>query len=169
MIQGIICGKGGQGVITLNAMIGTLAANMNIPAVSAETHGMAMRGGSVATYIKIGQGLSASVAEHSADFIISLTKDEALRNLNFIKKDGILIVDSEKPLDIKGIRVIALPASDIAEEKFGGRIYGGQVLLGIFLGCFGAIDTAKALEILRNAPKISIEAIEYGVKHAQAD
>jgi indolepyruvate ferredoxin oxidoreductase beta subunit len=168
MIQGVICGKGGQGVITLNAMIGTLAANMGIPAVSAETHGMAMRGGSVATYIKIGDCLSAAVAEGSADFIISLTKDEALRNINYIKKDGVVIVDTDKPFEISGVKVISLSASDMAEKEFGGKIYGGQVLFGIFLGCFQSIDTKKALEILKNAPKISIAAIEYGVSYAQA-
>lgn len=167
MIQGVICGKGGQGVITLNAMIGTLAANIGIPAVSAETHGMAMRGGSVATYIKIGECLSAAVAEGAADFIISLTKDEALRNISYIKKGGVLIVDTDEPFDISGVKIFPLPASEIAERDFGGRIFGGQILFGIFLGCFDGIDTKKALEILKTAPKISIAAIEYGVEYAQ--
>ena len=167
MIQGVICGKGGQGVITLNAMIGMLASELGLSAVSAETHGMAMRGGSVATYIKIGEGMSASVALGTADFIISLTKDEAIRNLPYLKTDGVLILDSKEASGLDGgYRIIALDATSLAAEKYNNPILAGQILLGIFLGCFKGLDTEKALSILKNAPKINIDAVKYGVENA---
>ena len=167
MIKGVICGKGGQGVITLNAMIGTLASGLGMDAVSAETHGMAMRGGSVATYIKIGDGLSASVGLSSADFIIGMTKDEALRNLPYLKHGGVLIMDSKDADGIDGdYRIIALDATDVAANQFGNAILAGQILLGVFLGCFKGLDMEKATEILKKAPKINIDAINYGVKNA---
>lgn len=167
MIKGVICGKGGQGVITLNAMIGTLASGLGLDAVSAETHGMAMRGGSVATYIKIGEGLSASVGLSSADFIISLTKDEALRSLPYLKHGGVLIMDSADADGIEGdFRVISLDATKRAAEDFGSPILAGQILLGIFLGCFKGLNMEKTFEILKNAPKINMDAVRYGVEHA---
>lgn len=167
MITGVICGKGGQGVITLNAMIGTLASGLGLDAVSAETHGMAMRGGSVATYIKIGEGLSASVGLASADFIISLTKDEALRNLPYLKHGGVIIMDSRDSDGMEGdFRVISLDATDIASKNLGNPILAGQILLGAFLGCFKGLNMEKTFEILKNAPKINIDAINYGVEHA---
>lgn len=167
MIKGVICGKGGQGVITLNAMIGTLASGLGLDAVSAETHGMAMRGGSVATYIKIGEGLSASVEHASADFIISLTKDEALRNLGYLKHGGVLIMDSKDADGIEGdYRIIALDATEIASKNYGNGILAGQILLGVFLGCFKGLDVDKTFEILKNAPKINMDAVRYGVDNA---
>ncbi|MGE4317258.1 MAG: 2-oxoacid:acceptor oxidoreductase family protein [Deferribacterales bacterium] len=168
MIKGVICGKGGQGVITLNAMIGTLASGLGLSAISAETHGMAMRGGSVATYIKIGEGQSASVALGDGDFIISLTRDEALRNLPYLRRGGVLILDTEDKTPIDGdFRIISLDATGTAHEKFGNKILAGQILLGAFLGCFRGLDVDKALEILKNAPKINIDAVKYGVENAQ--
>lgn len=167
MIQGIICGKGGQGVITLNAMIGTLASELGLSAVSAETHGMAMRGGSVATYIKIGDCKSASVAKGSADFIISLTKDEALRNIEYLKEGGLLIMDSESSDDLeKYYKVRSINATQTAKDKFSNGIFAGQILLGIFIGSFSELDQEKSIEILKSAPKINIDAVRYGVENA---
>lgn len=167
MIQGIICGKGGQGVITLNAMIGTLASELGLSAVSAETHGMAMRGGSVATYIKIGECAGAAVAKGSADFIISLTKDEALRNLDYLKEGGLLIMDADGAdgLD-KYYKVRAVNATKTAKDKFGNGIYAGQILMGIFIGSFKELQPQKSMKIMESAPKINIDAVRYGAENA---
>ena len=52
--QIVICGRGGQGVLFLTRLLDEVALSRGNNVISFETHGMAMRGGSVVSYIKIG-------------------------------------------------------------------------------------------------------------------
>ena len=62
----------------------------------AETIGMAQRGGSVTSHVRIGQNaFSPLIPDHCADLILSFEPAEAVRNLKFLKKDGAVIVNSQ--------------------------------------------------------------------------
>ncbi|HEY1405410.1 MAG TPA: 2-oxoacid:acceptor oxidoreductase family protein, partial [Spirochaetota bacterium] len=91
MHKGIICGRGGQGIITVNRMLGEIASRMGYPVIAAETHGMAMRGGSVATYIKIGSFYSPSIGAGEADFMIATDVMEAHRNADGCAPEALCI------------------------------------------------------------------------------
>jgi len=51
-LKGIVCGRGGEGVITLNKTLGIILTMNNYSVISSEIHGMAQRGGTVVTYLK---------------------------------------------------------------------------------------------------------------------
>ncbi len=53
----VLCGVGGQGTVLASKLIAAAAMKKNIPVMSAETIGMAQRGGSVFSHIRMGEGL----------------------------------------------------------------------------------------------------------------
>ncbi|MGD9819815.1 MAG: 2-oxoacid:acceptor oxidoreductase family protein, partial [Desulfomonilaceae bacterium] len=54
MSQIVLCGRGGQGVVFLTRLIGDISTSKGLNVISAETHGMAVRGGSINSCVKIG-------------------------------------------------------------------------------------------------------------------
>ena len=67
----VLCGVGGQGTVLASKLIAAAAMKKDIPVMSAETIGMAQRGGSVFSHIRMGEGLYAPmIAKGTADIII---------------------------------------------------------------------------------------------------
>ncbi|MHA1312082.1 MAG: 2-oxoacid:acceptor oxidoreductase family protein [Candidatus Helarchaeota archaeon] len=94
----VIVGTGGQGVIRASTVIGWAVLDLDISYKlrTAETHGMAQRGGSVIVHLRFGPTVeSPLVNKHSADVIIAFELAEALRYIDYLKKDGILLVNNE--------------------------------------------------------------------------
>lgn len=137
-MKAVICGRGGQGVVTLNTLMGSLASKLGHKALSAETHGMAIRGGSVYTFLKIGGYASASVASRAADIIISADGREVAGNLIFLKKGGIIVTEGDCGM-MEGFQVIRTQARKTAAEKFGGPVHGNTILMGIAAAKFREI------------------------------
>ncbi len=93
--QIVICGRGGQGVLFLTRLIDEVAVHQGNNVISSETHGMAMRGGSVASYIRIGDYASPLIRTGQADIILALTDSELQFNNHLLKKDtGTVFVNS---------------------------------------------------------------------------
>lgn len=91
----LLCGVGGQGTVLASKLIASAAMRRNEIVHSAETIGMAQRGGSVTSHVRIGANASSPLIPYgSADFILAFEPAEAVRNLNYLKKDGIVIVNS---------------------------------------------------------------------------
>ena len=97
----LICGVGGQGTVLASKLIASAAMSENNIVHSAETIGMAQRGGSVTSHVRIGQNaFSPLIPDHCADLILSFEPAEAVRNLKFLKKDGAVIGNAQpiKPI-----------------------------------------------------------------------
>ena len=91
----LVCGVGGQGTVLASKLIASAAMIVGNTVHSAETIGMAQRGGSVTSHIRIGeQAYSPMIPHGSADVILAFEPAEAVRNLPYLKKDGIVIVNS---------------------------------------------------------------------------
>ncbi len=92
----ILAGVGGQGILTIAAIIDTAALNNNLFVKQAEVHGMSQRGGAVQSHVRISNKeiYSDLIPEGMADLILSVEPMESLRYLPFLKKDGWLITDS---------------------------------------------------------------------------
>lgn len=89
----VLCGVGGQGTVLASKLIAAAAMKKNIPVMSAETIGMAQRGGSVFSHIRMGDGLyTPMIAKGSADIIIGFEPGETVRMLPYLKVDGQVIV-----------------------------------------------------------------------------
>jgi indolepyruvate ferredoxin oxidoreductase beta subunit len=102
--QMVLVGVGGQGILFSTKLLAETAISMNYNVIGSETHGMSQRGGSVISYLKLGNFLSPVVRTGLADFIISFELNETYKNLKYIKKrnghseGGIIFANASMPL-----------------------------------------------------------------------
>ncbi len=91
----MICGVGGQGTVLASKIIAASAMDEGYTVHSAETIGMAQRGGPVTSHVRIGDdAFSPLIPIGGADLLIAFEPSEAVRNLKYLKKDGFVIVNS---------------------------------------------------------------------------
>ena len=92
----ILCGVGGQGILSIATIIGEAAMKENLYIKQAEVHGMSQRGGDVQSNLRISSDPIASdlIPKGCADVIISMEPMEALRYLPFLSKEGWIITSS---------------------------------------------------------------------------
>ena len=106
----LICGIGGQGTVLAAKLLDQAAIASGLPVHSAETIGMAQRGGSVTSHVRIGKEcFSPLIPFGTADMIISFEMCEAVRNLEYLKKGGTVIVNK---------KIMTPPASLLAGKSF---------------------------------------------------
>jgi indolepyruvate ferredoxin oxidoreductase beta subunit len=91
--QAVVAGVGGQGVLFVTKMLATAVAGGDEVLIS-EVHGMAQRGGSVLSHLKVGPFAGPLVAMGRADLLFSLDAGEAVRNLGFLAPGGALVVNA---------------------------------------------------------------------------
>ncbi|MCL1933611.1 MAG: indolepyruvate oxidoreductase subunit beta [Candidatus Azobacteroides sp.] len=92
----ILAGVGGQGILSIAAVIGEAALEDGLFMKQTEVHGMSQRGGDVQSHLRISDQPIASdlIPLGTADIIISLEPMEALRYLPYLKKDGWVVTNS---------------------------------------------------------------------------
>lgn len=91
----MICGVGGQGIVLTSKLIAATAVEHDIPVMSAETIGMAQKGGSVFSFLRLGEGIASPMfPEGSADILIGFEPAEAVRMFPYLKKGGSVIVNT---------------------------------------------------------------------------
>ncbi len=98
----ILSGVGGQGILSIAAVIGEAIRTEGLHIKQAEVHGMSQRGGDVQTNLRISsEPIASDLIPHAgADVIISLEPMEALRYLPYLKKDGWIVTASEPFINI---------------------------------------------------------------------
>lgn len=92
----ILAGVGGQGILTIAAVLDTAALQSDLYIKQSEVHGMSQRGGAVQSHVRISDQpiYSDLIPQGKADMIISVEPMELLRYLPYLKDDGWLITDS---------------------------------------------------------------------------
>ena len=115
----ILCGVGGQGILSIATIIGEAAMKENLYIKQAEVHGMSQRGGDVQSNLRISSNPIASdlIALGGADVIISMEPMEALRYLPFLAKDGWIITSSAPFVNIPNYPDIETIKADLAKIK----------------------------------------------------
>jgi indolepyruvate ferredoxin oxidoreductase beta subunit len=93
----IISGVGGQGNLLASQILAKAALNKDYKVRIGETHGMAQRGGAVTSHVRIGDVYGALVPEGRCDYLLGFEPVEALRQIKFMKKDGVVVIN-EKPV-----------------------------------------------------------------------
>jgi len=152
----IIAGVGGQGIISIAAMIGYAALEKNLNIKQTEVHGMSQRGGEVVTHLRLSdtQIYSDLVPIGKADLIIGMEPLEALRYIHFLKPDGWLISNSIPIMNmisypdinkiisrIKEVKNhILIPANDIAKQHLNNDKVVNTLLLGACAPFLGLTD-----------------------------
>lgn len=148
----LLCGVGGQGIVLVSKLLAASAMAAGETVHSAETIGMAQRGGSVTSHVRIGGSYSPLIPSGCASLMLAFEPGEAVRNLPLLSKDGTVIVSNtavmpvtaslsggsyqaEPMLDFLKKRVKNVITADPAElcAPLGSVKYFNVVMLGIAL------------------------------------
>ncbi len=94
----LIVGVGGQGTLLASVLLGNLAMEAGYDVKLAEVHGMAQRGGSVVTHVRINKSPVSSplIEEGGADIIIAFELLEGFRWISYLKPEGTLLINNQK-------------------------------------------------------------------------
>lgn len=180
----LIVGVGGQGTLLASRVLGEFASGRNLDCKLSEVHGMAQRGGSVVTHVKIADKVySPIIAEGDADIILAFEELEALRARHCLKDKGMMIINSQQifPMPVitgvasypqgilqkiigEGIKVESLDALEIASEC-GNIKAANTVMLGRMVKIMG-IPLEELQGVLRRV--IPERFIDVNIKAAQA-
>jgi indolepyruvate ferredoxin oxidoreductase beta subunit len=90
----VLSGLGGQGILFMTKILAGAALDKGLPVMGAETHGMAQRGGSVISHLRIGGAESSLVRAGTARFLLALEENEAYRSLPFLAREGSLYANA---------------------------------------------------------------------------
>lgn len=98
----ILSGVGGQGILSIAAIISEAALKEGLYMKQSEVHGMSQRGGDVQSNLRLSDKPIASdlIPTGQADLIISLEPMEALRYLPYLNKDGWLVTNTKPYMNI---------------------------------------------------------------------
>ncbi len=97
----VLCGVGGQGTVLASKLVAAAAMNKGFEVKSAETIGMAQKGGSVMSHLRIGEdALTPMIGTGEADLIIGFEPSETVRMLPFLKKGGAIITSDRAVMPV---------------------------------------------------------------------
>lgn len=160
----ILCGVGGQGILSIATIIGEAAMKEGLYIKQAEVHGMSQRGGDVQSNLRISSSPIHSdlIGDGQADVIISMEPMEALRYLPYLNKETGWIITSSVPFvnipnypDIESIKAeytdirnsMSIDIEELAKNNGVARS-ANVILLGAALKAIG-IDRDKVENAIR--------------------
>ncbi|HAF07261.1 TPA: indolepyruvate oxidoreductase subunit beta [candidate division WOR-3] len=112
----IIAGVGGQGILLASDLLSDALMKAGFDVKKSEVHGMSQRGGDVVSHIVFGEKVySPLISFNEADVILAFEKIESLRNIDFLKDDGIMIINSTSILPLP----VAAGLMDYPEDPIG--------------------------------------------------
>jgi indolepyruvate ferredoxin oxidoreductase beta subunit len=180
-----MCGVGGQGLVLMTRVIGDACAKSGKKVITGEMYGLSQRSGTVSVHLRIGEdAFSPLIRYGDADILIALEAIEALRYIEYLKKDGIVLmnkrimhppIETSKIITAKGTKYITVEgivsqlrnwtpniavigALKLARES--GNVNAENT---VFLGCLSALEVFPVEEnyikesIQEAVPKKTIE------------
>ena len=139
----VVAGIGGQGVIYTARVLSQAALARHECVIVSENHGMSQRGGSVLAHVKIGGSELPLIRHATADVLIALEHNEALRNLTFARSGGSVFINSHQPLKPIVLKRLAELKIDVymLDADAGVREFGTGVVMNLIMLGFAAAHT----------------------------
>ncbi len=181
----VVAGVGGQGVLVATDVMANAFMSSDLDVKKSEVHGMAQRGGSVISHVRAGpEVFSPLILAGSADAVMALEKMEALRYAHMVRRDGLIVYNTQKippvsvslqqdsyPADIRdrlqqySSRLVPIDALDVAQELGNPRV-ANTVLLGA-ISLYTEIDDLLWMDSLlervpKSTHKVNQQAFERG-------
>lgn len=115
----ILAGVGGQGILSIAAVLGIAALEKGWFVKQSEVHGMSQRGGAVLSHIRISDEeiYSSLIPKGEADMILSVEPMELLRYIPFLKKEGYLVSNTRYVKNIPNYPEIEELFNEIEKHK----------------------------------------------------
>ena len=179
----IICGTGGQGVVLVSELLGNAAVNGGAEVKGSEVLGMAQRGGSVFSNLRIGSDAIAPMTpEGKTDILVAVEPSEAVRNIQYLARNSVVVLNTTtvRPFtyylgtsgyptpeqivtQLKKVtsRIITLDATALAKES--GSIQAANVvMLGALFGSgLMPIDRQYALDAIASRFNEKVAGINF--------
>ena len=163
----ILCGVGGQGTILASRLIAAAALRRGLPIRTAETIGMAQRGGSVCSHLRIGEGAhSPLVPKGCADLIIAFEPGEAVRMLPYLKADGAVVCATRPVMPV---------SASIGRTKYDAKAMLDHLKSNVLNLTLVDVDkaaerlgTAKALNVVLLGAAVASDALGFDVAEIEA-
>ena len=93
----LLAGVGGQGIILASDIMAEVFLEAGFDVKKSEVHGMAQRGGSVTSHVRFGRKVySPIIKQGDVDILFSFEQLESLRWLNYVKPDGVILLNNHK-------------------------------------------------------------------------
>ena len=190
----LLCGVGGQGILLAAELLGMAALNDGYNVRVSEIHGMAQRGGSVVSHVRIGDKvLAPTISGGQADVLLGFEQLETLRNLKFVSEKTLVVMNTAQlhptrlsvdktaypTLDEVCVAIrhftqnlIVVDAEEIA-QKAGGTISQNIVLIGAMIATQNVpVKTVKILDAFHallspSKLKMNITAFQLGQEYVR--
>ncbi len=178
-LQVVISGIGGRGVLMLSRILSELCRLKGVPVRGSDELGMSQRGGSVSSFVKMGNFSSPLVGTGCADCLIAMELDEGLRSVPFLKEGGYLFINapgrSSLPdtllgfLDKLSIKAYAAPCDSISKEVGNPRVSNLAMLGLIWKVGFFPFEEDELFDVLRSVVperfyEVNVEAFKRGLE-----
>lgn len=181
----ILVGVGGQGIILASELLAEVALLAGYDVRKSEVHGMAQRGGSVSSHVRIGAEVRSPLIEFGhADYMLAFEKVEGLRSCDYLTNGATIVMDDAEvipptvsmgmgsyPVDVPerlrelGFKLVMIDARSLAQKA--GTVKAANVVLLATMASF--LDIKKDLweEVIKlRVPKkfidINMEAFRLG-------
>jgi len=185
----LLSGVGGQGILTIAAVLDTAALQENLFVKQSEVHGMSQRGGAVQSHVRISDKeiYSDLIPQGKADMILSVEPMELLRYVPYLKNKGWLITDSNPFINIQNYpekqelyeqikshpNHMIIDATEVA-KKIGNTKAANMVLLGTASSLIPLSEESMTMAIKKlfhhksdRIINLNIEAFQTGKKIAK--
>ena len=179
-----LVGVGGQGTILATTLLSAALVDAGFDVKMSEIHGMSQRGGSVSSEIRYGEKVhSPVIMKGNADILVSFEQMEAARNIDYLNKDGILVVNNHKinsmvtlsgkvkypeniiPQLAEKVKTYQVNATDLAVELGNSKVM-NVVMLGALVKAIGLdhLDFEKAIRenVKERFIELNLKAFEVG-------
>ncbi|MDD3244082.1 MAG: indolepyruvate oxidoreductase subunit beta, partial [Eubacteriales bacterium] len=113
----LIVGVGGQGTLLASKILGAVASLTGRDVKVSEVHGMAQRGGSVVTHVRIGDRVHSPLVEvGTADIIISFEQMEAARYIQYARRGALIVLNDQQISPMPVITGVSAYPGDLLEQ-----------------------------------------------------
>ena len=187
----ILCGVGGQGILSIATIIGEASTQAGLYLKQAEVHGMSQRGGDVQSNLRLSTDpiWSDLIPLGETDVIISMEPMEALRYLPYLNKQGTIVTSSKPFVNIPNYpdekelmdeldsmpSVVKLDIESVAKDAGNAR-GANMVLLGMaapYIEILSVEQLRKAISVIfarkgEAVVEANLKAFDCGVAASQA-
>lgn len=156
-----IAGFGGQGVVLAGVLLGTAAAVTDgRRAVQTQSYGAAARGGGARSEVVVSDDPIIYPRVTHPDIMVAMSEEAMKKYGPDMRAGGLLIIDSDlvKEANRDDVRLVAVPASNLATQELGRTIVANIVMLGVVVAKTGVVSAAGMEAAIReNVPPKTID------------
>jgi indolepyruvate ferredoxin oxidoreductase beta subunit len=144
---------GGQGGVLASSIIAQVAFDSGLDVKKREVHGMSQRGGVVTSDVRFGKRVfSPMVPQGAVDYLLAFEQAEALRAIPDLKKNGVVIVNTQ---------VIIPPIVAVGKASYPEDPVGKVAAIAEKLYTFDAFELAKSAGSVKTVSTVMLGALSH--------